>query len=53
VARISHAARASGQQRAALANAAAQGGPRPASLSEPPGEPRLVRGQSVDAPRAW
>jgi S1-C subfamily serine protease len=51
VARISHAARASGQQRAAMAQAA-QSNLRTAAAA-PPGEPRLVRGQSTDSPRAW
>ena len=48
IARITHAARASGQQRAALAEAAMRAGGNPAAS-----EPRLVRGQAADSPRAW
>jgi S1-C subfamily serine protease len=48
IARITHAARASGQQRAALAEAALR-----SATNAPAGEPRLVRGQSTDSPRAW
>jgi thiol-disulfide isomerase/thioredoxin len=53
IARISHAARTTGQQRAAVAQAAAQAGVRSVAAAPPAAEPRLVRGQSTDSPRAW
>jgi thiol-disulfide isomerase/thioredoxin len=47
VARITHAARASGEQRAALARAA-QSNVRTAAANQVPGSPPVVRGQSAE-----
>jgi hypothetical protein len=48
IARITHAAQASGQQRAALARGAAQPPIRTASANQLPGAPPVVRGQSAE-----